>query len=318
VFAGQIVSRGRVRLVEHAEPELGEAGGEILFAPKLACLCGSDMPFFDGAHEYPLDPGFSLHEMIGTVVGTTGERFREGDEVLAVPIAQQGFFERYPLGEQRAIPVDPRCSPHEAVLAQPLGTVLYALRKVPHLLDRNVVVLGQGPMGNLFCAALRNAGARQIIAVDRLSARLRETGRMGATTVIDAGREDPVSVVGELTGGIMADVVIECVGHEHQAFNECVELCRRGGYLLYFGVPPETIDGVAWRKAFYKNLTIQTSVDPDFERDFPLAMRWIAEKRIDVTPLVTHTFALGEVQTAYETFRDRRDGALKVFLDMTA
>ena len=73
-----------------------------------------------------------------------------------------------------------------------------------------------------------------------------------------------------------------------------------------------------WRDLIFKNGTVHTSINPDFRRDFPLAMRWIAEKRVDVNPLVTHTFKLAEIQTAFETFRDRRDGAIKVFVEFPA
>ena len=67
-----------------------------------------------------------------------------------------------------------------------------------------------------------------------------------------------------------------------------------------------------------KNISVQTSINPDFNRDFPLAMRWIAEQRIDVSPIITHRFDLAEIQTAFETFHQRRDGALKVLVDFPA
>ena len=60
---------------------------------------------------------------------------------------------------------------------------------------------------------------------------------------------------------------------------------------------------------------MHTSVDPDFLRDFPLAMRWIGEGRIDLSALVTHRFPLAKIQTAYETFRDRKEGAQKVLVE---
>ena len=59
-------------------------------------------------------------------------------------------------------------------------------------------------------------------------------------------------------------------------------------------------------------------MNPDFERDFPLAMRWIAEGRIDLSALITHHYPLSEAQKAFETFRDRRDGALKVIIEFPA
>jgi threonine dehydrogenase-like Zn-dependent dehydrogenase len=56
-------------------------------------------------------------------------------------------------------------------------------------------------------------------------------------------------------------------------------------------------------------------VNPDFRRDFPLAMHWIEQGRIDVEPIITHTFPLNRLQEAFEVFRDRRDGAIKVIVN---
>jgi threonine dehydrogenase-like Zn-dependent dehydrogenase len=66
---------------------------------------------------------------------------------------------------------------------------------------------------------------------------------------------------------------------------------------------------------FDQNASLHTTIGPSFERDFPLAMRWIAERRIDLTPLITHRFPVTEIQAAFDTFAERRDGALKVFVD---
>lgn len=322
MLAGEIYAPGKVRLIDVPEPKLeqgleGASGpGEIIFQVELACLCGSDLLFFEGDYEeYAPLVGHSLHEMTGTVVETSGQRFRRGDRVLCVPVNQLGLMQRFRVSEERAIPLDARPSEAEALLAQPLGTVIYALRKLPNLIDWNVAVVGQGPIGQLFNAALRNLGAREVIGIDRLESRLRTSPRMGATAVIDASREDVVDAVRRITGGGMADLVVEAVGHRDQALNLCVDLCRPHGHVLFFGVPRELIDGIQWRNLWFKNLCVHTSVNPDFARDFPLAMRWINEGRVDVSPIITHRYPLSEIQTAFDTFRHRRDGALKVFLD---
>jgi threonine dehydrogenase-like Zn-dependent dehydrogenase len=317
LFAGRISKPGKIDLVEAPEPKITGAG-QILFQPELGCLCGSDLPFFDGPGEwgpFPQKVGHSLHELIGVVVESTGQRFRAGDRVLGVPIDQMGLCERLVISEQRAIPLDPRKPREHTILAQPLGTVLFALRKIPNLLDSTVAVVGQGPIGQIFCAALRNAGARKIIAIDRLNSRLALSPKIGATDVICTAQDDPVDAVRHLTDDNLADVVIEAVGHQDQAFNLCIDLLAPGGRLLYFGVPPATLEGVRWRDLFFKNATVHTSVNPDFSRDFPLAMRWIAEGRIDLSPLVTHRFPIQKIQPAFETFRDKTDGALKVLVD---
>jgi threonine dehydrogenase-like Zn-dependent dehydrogenase len=316
MLAGRIVTKGRIELVDLEEPRLVPAkngGGEIIFQPEVTCLCGSDLPYFsEDQPSYPLQDGLSLHEMVGTVVETSGKKFKKGDQVLAVPVSQVGLFERFRLAEERAIPLDARKPREITLLAQPLGTVIFALKKIPQVLDMDVAVVGQGPMGQIYSAVLRSLGAREIIALDPVESRLARSLRMGATAVINPAKADCAAEVARITGGRMADIVIEAVGHQGQALNSCVDLCRNGGRILYFGVPDGNIHDVRWRDLFFKNITVHTSVNPDFARDFPLAMRWIAEGRINLEPLLTHSFPLRDIQQAFETFRDKKDGALKV------
>ena len=321
VLAGHIYSPRKIKLIDVPDLPLGNAAsadgdGQILFQPELACLCGSDLLFFEGDYpEYQSKVGQSLHEMIGRVVETNGAKFAVGDRVLCVPIEQCGFYERFPVSEARAIPVDPRPSEDQALLAQPLGTVLYALKKVPSVLDKDVVVLGQGPIGQLFCGALRNLGAREIIVVDPLDSRLQTSPKMGATAMVNPRRDNVVDAVRQITAGNLADLVVEAVGHREQRINDCFDLVRKGGDILFFGVPEDTIDDIHWRVMFEKNASIHTSIGPSFERDFPLAMRWIAEARIDVSPIVTHRFPVDQIQLAFDTLAERRDGAQKVLVD---
>ena len=323
MLAGHVTAPGKIELVDVPEPRL-DADGQILFQPELGCLCGSDLPFFGGPGEWggwPQKVGHSLHEMVGTVVASSGDRHRVGDRVLAVPVDQVGLFERFVVDETRAIPLDARQPPEHTVLAQPLGTVIFALKKLPHLLGKDVAVVGQGPIGQIYNAALRNLGARRIIGIDPLASRLEMSQRMGATHAIcnhggDAiNHRETIERVEHITAGRMPDVVIEAVGHQDQALNLCIALCSAGGRLLYFGVPPQTIDKVRWRDLVFKSVTVHTSINPVFPDDFALAMQWIAEGRIDLSPLATHRYPLAEIQTAFETFRDKTDGAQKVLID---
>ncbi|MEE3369919.1 MAG: zinc-binding dehydrogenase [Planctomycetota bacterium] len=319
MFAGLITAPSRIELIDTENATLPSAstdgGGQILFRPQLGCLCGSDMPFFEQTGEFEVELGHSLHEIIGTVVATNGRKFQEGDSVLAVPDNQLGMFEQFVVGEDRAIALDARAPIEQALMAQPLGTVICALKKLPGVLDQDVVVVGQGPIGQLYNASLRNLGARQVIGIDPLGERLRHSASLGATSTICSSETDPIQAVADLTDGRMADIVVEAVGHREQALNLCIDLCRKYGKILYFGVPPETINGIRWRDMLVKNLSVHTSIHPDFERDFPLAMQWIGEGRVDLTNLITHRYPVAEIQKAFETFGQRVEGALKVLVD---
>jgi threonine dehydrogenase-like Zn-dependent dehydrogenase len=323
MLVGDMHAPSKIRLIERPEPVLPPAPpagstGQIIFQPETTCLCGSDLPYFTGSGEWPIEIGQSLHEMIGTVVATNGKKWKTGDRILAVPLNHLGLQERFVLDESRAISVATNVSEEEALMAQPLGTALFALKKLPNLLDLDVAVVGQGPMGQLMNACLRNLGAREIIAVDKLESRLKTSPKMGATAIICNQSADPVVEVKKLLDGNLPDVVIECVGHADQAFHVCIDLCEYGGRILFFGVPGPELNAFRFRDLFAKNLTVHTSVYAGFERDFPLAMKFIREGRINVKPLITHRYPLSEIQTAFETFRDRTEGAIKVIVEFPA
>jgi len=321
LLASHLVAPGKIELIEVPEPVLSPASstksgqGEIIFQPETTCLCGSDLPYFNGSDEWEIEIGHSLHEMIGTVTETNGQRWKAGDRVLAVPVIQQGLRERFVLDESRTIPIATNIPEEHALMAQPLGTALFALKKLPNLLDQTVAVVGQGPMGQLMNAALSNMGAREIIGIDLLESRLQVSPRMGATATICNQNSDPVAALRDILKGELPDIVIETVGHADQQFNLCIDLCREAGRILVFGVPPETIDQVRWRDLLFKNITVHTSINPDFKRDFLLAMQWLSEGRIDVSPIITHRFPLSEIQQAFELFRDRKEGVIKVIVE---
>lgn len=321
MIAGQFTGCRKIELVQVEEPSLASAKpASILFQPEMTCLCGSDLPFFDSNFEghdveYPQPAGMSLHEMVGTVIDTNGSKWKPGERVLAVPVGQRGLYERYVLSENRVVALDERLTDEIALLAQPFGTVVWALMKLPNMIGRDVAVLGLGPIGQMFIAGLRNMGARRIIGIDPVTERSDLALTMGATDVVTAvgtEAEDPVRSI--LNGGL-PEVVIEAVGHRAQAFNDAVLLTREFGTILYFGVPPTPTDGLDLKAAMLKNLTVRTSLHPDFEDTFPLAMQWLGEGRINLAPLITHHFPLTNIQEAFDTFRDRKDGAIKVLVE---
>jgi threonine dehydrogenase-like Zn-dependent dehydrogenase len=313
--AGQITGRNHIELVE-AVPGRSLAEGEVIVALETGCLCGSDIPFFSDAQErYPLPVGLPLHEIVGRVIDSASRTFEVGARVLAMPIGLRGLYEQLAIADDRLVRIEADLDNDAAVLAQPMATVLSALSKLPGLIGATVAVVGQGSIGQLFNACVSSLGAGRIIGIDVLEARVAPSCAFGATDSICASRTDPVESMRQLTGGTMADLVIEAVGHAEQAFNLCVELCRDGGRLLYFGVPPERLNDVAWNAAFRKSLTIHTSVPSDLRPFVKIAMRAIRQGRIDPARLITHRYPFADVQRAFEAYRDRRDGALKVVLD---
>ena len=126
-------------------------------------------------------------------------------------------------------------------MSQPLGTVVWACRKLGNIINQDVVIIGQGPMGLLITHMISNLGAKNIITTDLVDFRLEVSKQMRATHTVNSANEDVVDAVKEITDGKMADLVIEVVGHQTETINTCLQLLKRGGTLLAFGVPDDEV-----------------------------------------------------------------------------
>ncbi len=313
--AAQITARGRISLIDVDDPR-SPRDGETIVVPETGCLCGSDIPFFSEPQpDYPLTPGLSLHEIVGRVTSSASPSFRRGDRVLAMPLGLLGCADQLLLADNRLVRVDDALSNEAAVVSQPMATVLSALSVVPNVIGLTVAVVGQGPIGQIFNACLSSAGAARVIGIDTRETRVARSCEFGATDAVvsrEPGGRDVIDRVREITGGAMADLVVEAVGHEAQQFNLATALARNKGRVLYFGIPPDRLNDVAFEPVVRKSLTIHTSVPDDLRPFVMIAMRAIRQGRINPERLITHRFGFEDIQKAFETYRDH-DG-LKVIL----
>lgn len=316
--AGQIVAPRRLEWIEVPLPDPGE--GEILVKLEAGAICGSDLPFFlvEREHpalkglELPFAPFYSLHELAGHVARSRSPRFAEGDRVLALPYGQAGLGEYFLSPADAAIPL-PEGPAERLVLSQPLGTVVHACLKLPNLLGRTAVVVGQGPIGQFFTAMLRRMGVLRLVAVDLLPERLEVSRRMGATHTVCGGAKEVRETVQEITGGIGADLSVEAVGYP-DTLELAGTLIRRGGILLAFGVPHRARFDFPFLEFFRREGRLINSVGPNIQHDFPIAVELIASGALDVGPLITHRFPLARAQDGFDLFADRRDGVIKAIL----
>lgn len=308
----------RLEFVETPLPRLEALPGEpILVRLEAGVLCASDFPRFTGHSfgiTFPRPPGDSLHECIGQVIDSRSSRFAPGDRVLAIPPDQHGLGEFFATDAGMAVPLPEYSQREVLVLGQPLGTVIWAARKLPNLVGADVAVIGQGPIGLLWDQLLANLGARRIIGLDRLDYRLDAARRLGATHTVHVDREKPVDAVRDLTGGRGADLVVEAVGHQHETLEMAVDLAAQQGMILLFGVPHEEHYPIPIWNFFRKNLRLVGSVHPDVQRDLSLALDLITQGRIDAASLITHRFDLFDAQRAFELAIDRVDEPIKVLL----
>ena len=265
--------------------------------------------------DYPFAPGAPIHECIGVVAESKSEYFKPGDEVLAVPRGSGGLAEYFLSLERNAVHLPAHDDKNQILMAQPLGTVIYACRKLGNILNQDAVVIGQGPIGLLVTHLLSNLGARRVIATDLLDYRLEVSKRMQATHTINAGKQDPVQAVAEITDGRMADLVFEVVGHQSETVNHALNLVKREGTVVAFGVPDEPIYDFNFGGFFRKNVRFMSSVGPEAWIDYALALDMIVQGRVDVSPIITHNLPVDEAQRGFELFHNRQDGAIKVQLE---
>ena len=175
-----------------------------------------------------------------------------------------------------------------------------------------VAVFAQGPIGLCATAGARLMGATTIIAVDSVPARMEMARRMGADHVVDFSQGDPVAEIMRLTKGRGVDVAIEALGRQ-ATFEGAMRVLRPGGTLSSLGV--YSGDLTIPLDAFLAGLgdhTIRTTLCPGGKERMRRLMDVIASGRVDTRPLVTHRFALDDIEAAYDLFANQRDGVLKV------
>ncbi|MSP14810.1 MAG: hypothetical protein EXR62_17850 [Chloroflexi bacterium] len=315
--AAQYVAPGQIDIVEVPLPPL--APGQVLLRVDKVAVCGSDLhELYDSPVEnYPYKPGRSGHECVATVESTSGTDVHTGDRVLVIPPGADALVEYLALEPRYLIPIPDSLNMEQGLLAQQLGTVIWCCRKLSNVLDKTVVVVGQGPAGLLFTTLLYHMGAKRIIGLDVVDHRLATSRQMGASHTVNVYHTDPVAAVAELTGGRMADVVCEVVGKE-ETINLCPDLARDHAELALFGVPKRNTFPFAYEKFLRKQLRTVTSAHTQSEpnyRSFRLALDMIAQGRIDVSHLVSHRLPFMAVRRAFELAETKQDGAVKVMMD---
>ena len=179
-----------------------------------------------------------------------------------------------------------------------------------------VVVIGVGGVGlnTVQGAVLREAGT--VVAVDRDPAHLALARRLGATDCVDAGRDDPVAAVLDLTGGRGADQVFEVVG-DPAVMAQGLAMLGRGGTLTLLGAAGRE-DELAFRPREFmsRQQSIRGCIYGDVhpERDLPMFADWYAEGRLELDALHTDTISLHQVPELFDA--DRPSGGIRTVVTM--
>ncbi len=343
-----VVFQGVGRIAVEERPKPVARAGEAVIRITTTTMCGTDVHIIKGEHT--VRPGLILgHEPVG-VIDALGEgletEYQVGQRVIVGAITPCGQcfhclngshaqcggpaggwrfgntidgawaeYVRVPDARANLAVIPDQLMDEEVVLVPDIfSTGLAGAESGNVHVGDSVAVFAQGPIG--LCATLgaKLRGAAMIFAIDSVPARLDMAHRFGASVVIDYREEDPVEVIKAFTLGRGVDVAIEALGRQ-ETFESALRVLRPGGTLSSLGVYAGKL--VAPQDALYSGLgdqRIVTTLCPGGKERMRRLMAMIAAHRADLTPLITHHFALDDIQEAYELFASQRDGVMKVAL----
>jgi len=286
-----------VRLEDQPDPSIHKPTDAIVKVV-AACICGSDLWFYRGDNriEKPFQIG---HEFVGIVeeVGSEVRSLRIGDFVIApfmysdntCPHCQigmqsacstggfwggpdrdghmvdggQGEYVRVPLADGTLVSTretpDAAMIPSLLALSDVMGTGWHAAVAADVKEGDTVVVVGDGAVGLSGVLAASRMGADRVVAMSRHETRAQIARSFGATDIIAERGEAGEAAVLELTGGIGADAVLECVG-TGQSMSTALAIARPGATVGYVGVPHGVELPV--RKMFSRNVGVAGGVAP--------------------------------------------------------
>jgi L-iditol 2-dehydrogenase len=315
--AARWVGAGAVVCAEAPQP--APADGEVLVRTSYASICGSDLHSVYGSEPpQPWIPGYPGHESVGEVVESRCPGLEPGHRVLTVPQFSAGRcmaeYQALPGAACIRLPADAPLG--QLLMAQQLGTVVYALRSHPvDVIGKDVAVIGQGSAGAFFTYLLKRAGAGRVLVSDKSPARLGYARQLGADLTVDAGSADFRPAVLDATGGRGADLVVEAVG-SRETFPLSVELAAPGGTVVWFGLPEGAgAYPFSFSEFFRRRLTAYSASGAQGEPglgSFRYALRLIAGGAIDVAPLLSHVLPIDRVGDAFRVAHERSGNALKV------
>ncbi len=325
-----------VRFEERPDPTILEPTDAILRV-SAACVCGSDLWPYRGAN--PIDrPTPMGHEYCGVVeeVGRAVTKVKPGQFVIGsffasddtCPHCRAGYhsscqhrelvagaqapFLRVPLADgtlvalREAPPAD--LVPSLLTLSDVMGTGWFAAEAANVKPGMTVVVVGDGAVGLLGVLSARQIGAEQIVAMSRHPSRQKLAREFGATDVVIERGDEGVARIMELTRGVGADAVLECVGTP-EAMQQALRSTRPGGTVGYVGVPHGVqLDAQA---LFFVHVRLFGGPAP-VRRYLPELIELVLERKIDPGRVFDLTLPLDQVAEGYRAMDERR--AIKALL----
>lgn len=324
-----------VRVEERPDPAVIEPTDAVI-RTVAACVCGSDLWRYRGLSAVP-EPTPIGHEYVGIVeqVGAAVTTVRPGDFVVGgflhsdntCPVCRKGMHAscqhvggydgcqaeriRIPHADGTLIATpgvpDDDLVPSLLALSDVMCTGWHAAVCAGVKPGMSVVVVGDGAVGLCGVLAAAQMGATTVIAMSRHEARQRVATEFGATHLVAERGAAGLERVLQLTDGIGADAVLECVGTE-EARLQAIACTRPGGMIGLVGVPHGDLPT---DELFWANKGIKGGPAP-VRAYLPLLLDLVWTRQIDPGKVFDLTLPLSEVAEAYRAMDERR--AIKVLL----
>ncbi|MGB9860145.1 MAG: zinc-dependent alcohol dehydrogenase [Moorellaceae bacterium] len=330
----------KVRIQEIDDPVVGPQ--DVLIRVKATGICGSDLHLYKGAHAFRKLPAILGHEVAGEVakVGSEVTRFKPGMPVTVLPQiscgncmactrghlnicsrktvpgtpAWQGTFAEYFIAPEKVVyPLPAGVDYIAGSLAEPLAVAVHAARRADLKGRQRVAILGSGTIGLLVLALSKHYGVKEIIATDAYDYNLGVARKIGATVTINAGREDVVSKVEEVTSGEGVETVIVAASAPG-IIDQASAIATRRGKIVLVAMISQAIPVMTY-SFVYKELELkgsQTYTPDDFEASLDL----LTAGAIPVNEVVTKTVNFIDTAKALESLDKRLEEAVKVVVTL--
>lgn len=318
---------GQKPAFELRELQLPALPDDGVLVRNMACgVCGTDVHIYHGEQgSAPVTPPVVLgHEFSGIVerVGASVRSVKPGDHVALDPNMycgkcracrmgkKQNCESLYALGvntnggfaevclapETQCFRIDESVSFDAAAMAEPLSCVLHGIDRLHIRAGQTVAVIGGGTIGLLMVQLAKLSGAAHVLVSEPSALRREIALRVGADSAVDPAQEALTERVRELLHADGADCVIECVG-KTAAAEQAFEIAGSGASVLLFSVPGVTAKAeLPLFPVYKKELTVMGSmINPD---TFQRAVDLLNSGRLQISPLITHTYGLHQVEDA--------------------
>lgn len=312
--AVRVVGPGQVDLVRLPCPEPG--AGEVLVRLEGCGVCASNLGPWAGPDwmAFPTEPGAMGHEGWGVVQAVGEGVTMPAPGTRVATLGQRSYASHEIVPAKAAIPLPDNLTgpfPGEAVACAMNIFSRAAIRSG----DR-VAIIGIGFLGAILTRLATDAGAR-VIAISRRQSSLDLARRMGAAhTVTMDDHWRIIEQVGTLSEGHLCDVVIEAVGKQWP-LDLAGEIVAEGGRLVIAGYHQDGPRQVNMQNWNWRGIDVINAHERDparYREGLRRAIDAVASGRLDLTPLMTHSYPLDRLDRALDDTRDKPEGFVKGYV----